>query len=80
VLRAVAGLQFHFREIDRLIAGILGLGIDVEQLWDYAWEMMERMVKGARGPARPGAEVPLDVGGNGEAGGGHPQVALQTCH
>ncbi|PLJ77128.1 N-6 DNA methylase [Infirmifilum sp. SLHALR2] len=61
-LEAVAMLKPHFQEIDRLVAGILGLGVDAEQLWDYAWEMMERRVKGARGPARPGAEVSLDIG------------------
>jgi hypothetical protein len=28
----------------------------VVDLWDYAWEMMERRIRGAKEPVRPGAE------------------------
>lgn len=44
-----------FRKIDEKIAEILGIDIDVDILWEHAWGMMERRVKGAREVARPGA-------------------------
>ncbi|MCU7788309.1 N-6 DNA methylase [Pyrobaculum sp. 3827-6] len=52
-------LKPKFLEIDKKIAQALGLGVDVEELWSYAWEMMERRVKGAERIARPGAR-PLE--------------------
>jgi len=45
-----------FKRIDEAVAGILGIDIDVDALWDQAWEMMERRVKGAEREARPGAK------------------------
>jgi hypothetical protein len=52
------------QEIDSRIAQILGIPVDVEQLWSYAWEMMERRIKGAKEPTRPRTEVfiGIDVG------------------
>ncbi len=50
-----------FRRIDEKIAKILDININVNTLWDNAWEMMERRVKGARGPTRPGTEVSIDI-------------------
>ena len=40
---------------------MLGVSVDVEWLWSFAWEMLERRIKGARGPMRPGAEVSLEI-------------------
>ncbi len=54
-------LKQKLQSIDRKIAEILNIPIDVEALWSSAWEMMERRVKGGRGPAIPGAEVYIDV-------------------
>jgi type I restriction-modification system DNA methylase subunit len=50
-----------FRKIDSKIAEILGITVDVDALWDSAWEMMERRVKGAGRRVRPGAEVEIDI-------------------
>jgi hypothetical protein len=51
-----------FKEIDVKIAEILGIAIDPDTLWSYAWEMMARRVKGARRKVKPGTEVEIDVG------------------
>ena len=51
----------YFQTIDRKIAELLGIPTDVEWLWNSAWEMMERRIKGARGPTRPGAEVSIEI-------------------
>jgi len=45
-----------FKRIDKVVAGILGIDVDVDELWNLAWEMMERRVKGAEREARPGAK------------------------
>jgi hypothetical protein len=45
-----------FGEIDSKIAEILGVYVDVDELWKYAWEMMERRIKGAGRKVVPGAE------------------------
>jgi hypothetical protein len=45
-----------FKRIDTKIAEVLGIDVDVDVLWDQAWEMMERRVKGAEREARPGAK------------------------
>jgi len=46
-----------FKRIDETkIAEVLGIDVDVDALWDQAWEMMERRVKGAEREARPGAK------------------------
>ncbi|WP_461865792.1 N-6 DNA methylase [Thermococcus sp.] len=50
-----------FQELDRKIADILGIFIDTEWLWNVAWEMMERRVKGAKGFTRPGVRISIDV-------------------
>jgi len=50
-----------FRKIDRKIAEILGITVDVDALWDSAWDLMERRVKGAGRRVRPGAEVEIDI-------------------
>jgi SAM-dependent methyltransferase len=49
-------LKSNFKEIDTKIAELLGIEVDVDTLWDQAWEMMERRVKGAERVARPGAK------------------------
>ncbi len=54
-------LKSYFQRIDRKIAEVLGLHVDVEWLWSSAWEMMERRTKGAKGPARPGTEVTVEI-------------------
>jgi hypothetical protein len=41
---------------------ILGIAINPDTLWSYAWEMMARRVKGAKRKVKPGAEVEIDVG------------------
>jgi len=46
-----------FRRIDEVVAKILGIDVDVDELWKQAWEMMERRVKGAEKEARPGAKL-----------------------
>jgi type I restriction-modification system DNA methylase subunit len=50
-----------FKKIDSKIAEILGITVDVDALWDSAWDMMERRVKGAGRRVRPGAEVEIDI-------------------
>jgi hypothetical protein len=50
-----------FRKIDSKIAEIMGITVDVDALWDSAWDMMERRVKGAGRRVRPGAEVEIDI-------------------
>jgi type I restriction-modification system DNA methylase subunit len=45
-----------FREIDSKIAEILGINVDVDALWDEAWEMMERRVSAAGRKVTPGVE------------------------
>jgi len=45
-----------FREIDSKIAEILEILVDVDALWDNAWEMMERRIKGASRKVTPGVE------------------------
>ena len=54
-------LEPIFKEIDRKLADILNIAVDVEWLWNSAWEMMERRIKGAKGPARPGVKVSLEI-------------------
>jgi type I restriction-modification system DNA methylase subunit len=51
-----------FKEIDAKIVEILGIAINPDTLWSYAWEMMARRVKGAKRKVKPGAEVEIDVG------------------
>lgn len=60
-LEMFEALKPYFQTIDRKIAELLGIPIDVEWLWNSAWEMMERRIKGARGPTRPGAEVSIEI-------------------
>jgi len=55
-LRMFKELRPVFREIDSKIAEILGVYVDVDELWRYAWEMMERRIKGAGRKVAPGAE------------------------
>jgi hypothetical protein len=55
-LRMFKELRPVFREIDSKIAEILGVYVDVDELWKYAWEMMERRIKGAGRKVAPGAE------------------------
>jgi type I restriction-modification system DNA methylase subunit len=55
-LRMFKELKTVFREIDSKVAEILGIHIDVDELWRYAWEMMERRIKGAGRKVVPGAE------------------------
>ncbi len=64
-------LKPKFQEIDGKIAEVLGLDVDIEGLWNYAWEMMERRVKGAERVARPGAK-PMEAkpSGRGRRRGG----------
>ncbi len=45
-----------FREIDSKSAEILGISIDVDELWRRAWEMMKRRTKGAGIKVTPRAE------------------------
>ncbi|RLF03256.1 MAG: hypothetical protein DRJ59_01225 [Thermoprotei archaeon] len=54
-------LKDIFIKIDQKVAEILGIPVDVELLWSFAWEMMERRVQGAKGPTRPGAEITIGV-------------------
>jgi len=56
-LKMFRDLRPIFRKIDEKIAEILGISTDVDELWNYAWEMMERRVKGAERVVKPGAEV-----------------------
>jgi hypothetical protein len=55
-LRMFKELRPIFREIDSKIAEILGVYVDVDELWRYAWEMMERRIKGAGRKVVPGTE------------------------
>jgi hypothetical protein len=55
-LRMFKELRPIFREIDSKIAEILGIHVDVDALWDKAWEMMERRVSGAGRKVTPGVE------------------------
>lgn len=55
-LRMFKELRPIFREIDSKIAEILGVYVDVDELWKYAWEMMERRIKSAGKKVAPGAE------------------------
>jgi len=55
-LRMFKELRPIFREIDGRIAEILGIHVDVDALWDKAWEMMERRVSGAGRKVTPGVE------------------------
>jgi hypothetical protein len=52
-------LRQAFREIDSKVAEILGMPVNVDELWSSAWEMMERRVKGAGREVRPGVEVEI---------------------
>jgi type I restriction-modification system DNA methylase subunit len=49
-----------FRKVDAKIAEVLGIDVDVDALWDQAWEMMERRIRGAGRRVRPGAEVEIN--------------------
>jgi hypothetical protein len=60
-LRMFKELRPIFREIDSRIAEILGIHVDVDELWRHAWEMMERRIKGAGREVRPGAVVEVEV-------------------
>jgi hypothetical protein len=60
-LRMFRDLKPVFREIDSRIAEILGIHVDVDELWRHAWEMMERRIKGAGREVRPGAVVEVEV-------------------
>jgi len=55
-LRMFKELRTILREIDSKIAEILGVYVDVDELWRYAWEMMERRIKSAGRKVAPGAE------------------------
>jgi type I restriction-modification system DNA methylase subunit len=60
-LEMFKALRPVFRAIDSKVSEVLGLTVDVDELWDYAWEMMERRIKGAGREVRPGAEVEVEV-------------------
>jgi hypothetical protein len=55
-LRMFKELRSIFREIDSKIAEILGIYVDVDALWDKAWEMMERRIRGAGRKVTPGVK------------------------
>jgi len=55
-LKMFKELREVFKKIDRKIAEVLGISVDVDELWSYAWEMMERRIKGAGRKVVPGAE------------------------
>jgi hypothetical protein len=55
-LRMFKELGPVFKEIDSKVAEILGIYVDVDGLWRFAWEMMERRIKGAGRKVAPGAE------------------------
>jgi type I restriction-modification system DNA methylase subunit len=72
-------LKSNFKEIDSKIAELLGIEVDVDALWNQAWEMMERRVRGAERVARPGAppmaeEKPRGRGGRRRRGGGSASI------
>lgn len=50
-----------FKKIDDKIAEILGIAADTDELWSYAWEMMERRIKGAGRKVKPGVEVEINT-------------------
>ena len=57
-------LRTVFNRIDGKIAEILGVSVDVDELWEHAWEMMERRVKGAGRKVTSGVEgveVPVET-------------------
>jgi len=60
-LKMFEALKPYFQKIDQKITEILGMPIDVEWLWNSAWEMMERRVRSARGHMRPGTEVSIEI-------------------
>lgn len=60
-LRMFKELRPIFGEIDSRVAEILGIHVDVDELWRHAWEMMERRIKGAGREVRPGAVVEVEV-------------------
>jgi hypothetical protein len=55
-------LEPIFKEIDAMVAEVLGITANPDMLWSYAWEMMERRIKGAGRRVKPGAEIEIDVG------------------
>jgi type I restriction-modification system DNA methylase subunit len=55
-LEMIRQLKPMFAKIDEKIAEMLNLPVNVDALWGYAWEMMERRIRGAKEPVRPGAE------------------------
>jgi len=61
-LEMFSKLKPYLQEIDRKITEVLGITIDIDQLWSSAWEMMERRVKGAGEPTRPGTDASVEVG------------------
>jgi len=72
-----------FGKIDAKIAEVLGIKVDVSMLWDQAWEMMERRVKGAEREARPGAkpmteEKPNEGGRHGRRKRGGDSVPITS--
>ncbi|NAY82429.1 MAG: N-6 DNA methylase [Thaumarchaeota archaeon] len=72
-----------FGKIDAKIAEVLGIEVDVSKLWDQAWEMMERRVKGAEREARPGAkpmteEKPNEGGRHGRRKRGGDSVPITS--
>jgi len=72
-----------FGEIDAKIAEVLGIEVDVGMLWDQAWEMMERRIKGAERKARPGAkpmteEKPSEGRRHGRRRGGGGSVPITS--
>lgn len=60
-LKMFEKLKPYFQDIDKKIADILRIDVDVDQLWGSVWEMMERRVKGAKGPTRPGSDEFTDI-------------------
>jgi type I restriction-modification system DNA methylase subunit len=60
-LEMFKALRPIFRAIDNKVSEALGLTVDVDELWNYAWEMMERRIKGAGREVRPGTEVEVEV-------------------
>ncbi|MFP3144734.1 MAG: N-6 DNA methylase [Caldisphaera sp.] len=72
-----------FKRIDEVVAEILGIDVDVDELWNLAWEMMERRVKGAEKEARPGAkpiteEKPSEGKGHGRRRKGGGSVPITS--
>jgi hypothetical protein len=54
-------LESVFKEIDAKVVEILGITTNQDMLWNYAWEMMERRIKGAGRRVKPGAEIEIGV-------------------